>query len=68
MVEQKIIADKKILYHHSVIGQTFADIEDLFSKDEYLALYNGAFGTSISISYYSQAKRLSDLGCIFRPG
>lgn len=49
MVEQKIIADKKILYYHSIIGQTFADIEDLFSKEEYLALYNGAFGTSIQI-------------------
>ena len=66
MVEQKIIADKKILYYHSVIGQTFADIEDLFSKDEYLALYNGAFGTSISISdldidkpIMSQLKRLN---------
>lgn len=50
MVEQKIIADKKILYYHSVIGQTFADIEDLFSKEEYLMLYNGAFGTSVQIS------------------
>ena len=50
MVEQKIIADKKILYYHSVIEQTFADIEDLFSKEEYLALYNGAFGTSVQIS------------------
>lgn len=49
MVEQKIIADKKILYYHSITGQTFADIEDLFSKEEYLALYNGAFGTSIQI-------------------
>lgn len=50
MVEQKIIADKKILYYHSVIEQTFADIEDLFSKEEYLMLYNGAFGTSVQIS------------------
>lgn len=50
MVEQKIIADKKILYYHSVIGQTFADIEDLFSKNEYLELYNGAFSTSIKIT------------------
>lgn len=50
MVEQKIIADKKILYYHSIIGQTFADIEDLFSKEEYLALYNGAFGASVRIS------------------
>lgn len=50
MVEQKIIADKKILYYHSVIEQTFADIEDLFSKEEYLMLYNGVFGTSVQIS------------------
>ena len=50
MVEQKIIADKKILYYHSVTGQTFADIEDLFRKEEYLALYNGAFGTSVQIA------------------
>lgn len=50
MVEQKIIAD----------------IEDLFSKEEYLALYNGAFGTSVQISdldankpIMSQLKRLN---------
>ena len=50
MVEQKIIADKKILFYHTVINQTFADIEDLFSKKEYLALYNGAFGTTVQMS------------------
>lgn len=50
MVEQKIIADKKILYYHSVTDQTFADIEDLFRKEEYLVLYNGAFNTSIQIT------------------
>lgn len=27
MVEQKIIADKKILYYHSIVGQAYADIE-----------------------------------------
>lgn len=50
MVEQKIIADKKILYYHSVTGQDFADIEDLFSQEEYLILYNGAFSKSVRIS------------------
>lgn len=66
MVEQKIIADKKILHYHSVIGQTFADIEDLFSKDEYLELYNGAFSKSIKITdldvdkpIMSQLKRIN---------
>lgn len=50
MVEQKIIADKKILFYHTVIGQSFADIEDLFSKEEYLTLYNGAFVTTVQFS------------------
>ena len=66
MVEQKIIADKKILYYHSIIGQAFADIEDLFSKEEYLILYNGAFGTSVQIEnldvnkpIMSQLKRIN---------
>jgi len=66
MVEQRIIADKKILYYHSVAEQTFADIEDLFSKEEYLALYNGAFGASVKIDdlnadkpIMSQLKRLN---------
>lgn len=66
MVEQKIIADKKILFYHTVIGQAYADIEDLFSKDEYLALYNGAFGKSVQLSDLSldqpimtQLKRLN---------
>lgn len=66
MVEQKIIADKKILFYHTVIGQAYADIEDLFSKDEYLAFYNGAFGKSVQLSDLSldqpimtQLKRLN---------
>jgi predicted ATP-dependent endonuclease of OLD family len=66
MVEQKIIADKKILYYHSVLEQAFADIEDLFCKEEYVALYNGAFGTEIHVSelddnkpIMSQLKRIN---------
>lgn len=66
MVEQKIIADKKIIYYHSVLGQPFADIEDMFTKDEYVALYNGAFSTSIKVTdidvdkpIMSQLKRLN---------
>ncbi len=50
MVEQKIIANKKIIFYHTVIEQTFADIEDLFTKEEYLSLYNGAFGTAVQMS------------------
>ena len=50
MVEQKIIADKKIIFYHTVIDQAFADIEDLFSKEEYLMLYNGAFKETVQLS------------------
>lgn len=56
MVEQRIIADKKILYYHSVIEQPFADIEDLFEKEEYLTLYNGAFRKSIQIDELDPSK------------
>lgn len=66
MVEQKIIADKKILYYHSIMGQAYADIEDLFDKEEYLVLFNRAFGKSVQISeldtnkpIMSQLKRLN---------
>lgn len=49
MVEQKIIADKKILYYHSILEQSFADVEDLFDKEDYLLLYNGAFDKSVRL-------------------
>ena len=29
------------------VGFTYADIEDFFTKEEYLKLYNGTFGTQI---------------------
>lgn len=56
MVEQKIIADKKILYYHSVLGQSFADIEDLFTKEEYIELYNGVFHTSVKSTDLDKSK------------
>ena len=56
MIEQKIIAEKKVLYYHLILNQQFADVEDLFSKNEYLELFNGAFGKSIKLSSLDQAK------------
>ncbi len=49
MVEQKIISDRKIIYYHSVVERAFADIEDMFSVDEYLTLFNGAFSTDVKV-------------------
>lgn len=56
MVEKKIIADKKIVFYHDSLGVAFADIEDIFSIGEYLALYNGAFGKSIDLSQINPDK------------
>ena len=48
MVEQKLIADKKILFADSFTLFQYADIEDFFTQDDYLKLYNGAFDTQIA--------------------
>ncbi len=56
MVEQKIIVEKKIIYYHSSLEQDFADIEDLFDKNEYLTLYNGAFTSAIPITELDSQK------------
>lgn len=50
MVEQNIIGDKNILFYSAVLERSYADIEDLFNKREYLELYNGAFNQSIQIN------------------
>jgi len=44
MIEQKIIARKKIKFFHEFLTDyTTADIEDLFTKEDYLKIYNEAF-------------------------
>ncbi len=56
LVGQKIIGDKKIIYYHSLLGNAFANVEDLFTKKEYVALYNGAFGTSVKVEQLDASK------------
>lgn len=44
MIEQKIITGKKIKFFHEFLTDyTTADIEDLFTKEDYLKIYNEAF-------------------------
>ncbi len=44
MIEQKIITSKKIKFFHEFLADyTTADIEDLFTKEDYLKIYNEAF-------------------------
>lgn len=47
---QNIIKEKKIIFYHDILNNDFADIEDLFTDEEYLKLYNGAFGKQIDLS------------------
>lgn len=49
LVTQKIIKDKKIMFYHDILNQTFADVEDLFSTEDYLTLYNGATNSHVTI-------------------
>jgi predicted ATP-dependent endonuclease of OLD family len=46
--QQGILKDTSLVTIGSVFGSNLADIEDLFSPDEYLSLFNEAFGTSFS--------------------
>lgn len=48
MITQNIIKEKRIMFYHDVLQVPFADVEDLFSDADYLALYNGAFSKQIS--------------------
>jgi len=56
MVAQKIIQSNKIIFYHAILNVTFADIEDMFTTDEYLSLFNGAFSHSIPSSDIDKSK------------
>lgn len=53
MVAQQIIKDKKVVFYHSILNCSHADVEDLFAKADYLAIYNAAFGKSIEMTSIS---------------
>lgn len=58
MVEQKLIVDKKILFADSFTGFQYADIEDFFLPDDYLKIYNGAFGTQVTCDQIDRQKSI----------
>ena len=41
------LGEKRIITVGEIANRKVADIEDLFAKDDYIALYNAAFGTKI---------------------
>ncbi len=56
MVAKNIIKEKNILFYHDVLECDFADVEDMFSDDDYLTLFNGAFSKKISSSDIDSSK------------
>jgi predicted ATP-dependent endonuclease of OLD family len=47
MADDGYLEKQRIILIGQIIGRGAADIEDLFEEDEYLALYNAAFGKSL---------------------
>lgn len=58
MIVQNIIKDKKILFYHEILNLSFADIEDMFKKEEYLQLYNSAFEKDIHLDEIDNNKSI----------
>lgn len=61
------IDSKRIVLVSSVLEQRHADLEDLFSVDDYIALYNAAFGKKVEVAGLPKhheriLKRLEDAG------
>ena len=46
LAQQGILKDTSLITIGSVVNRKLADVEDIFSESEYLALFNEAFGTS----------------------
>ncbi len=60
LIEKKIVSGKKIRFFHEFLpGYTTADIEDIFTKEDYLKFYNEAFP--------STQLKLSDLNAGIKP-
>ena len=50
MVDKGLLAQHRLILASAAVTSNKADIEDLFSDEDYLALYNKTFGTSLKVS------------------
>ena len=50
LAQEGILKNTRVVYVGEIIGIQVADIEDLFEPHDYLALYNKAFGKSLTIA------------------
>lgn len=58
MTTTGLLRKKRLLTVGNILGQKNADVEDLFSADDYLQLYNGAFATNLIASSLPQGDRI----------
>lgn len=58
LTAQNIIKDKKIVFYHDILSTGYADVEDLFTIEEYINLYNGAFSEELIASSFDPSKAI----------
>lgn len=61
MVSKKIIRESNILFYHDILNSEYADIEDLFKKEDYINLYNGAFESNVDVNKVKNGPILNQL-------
>jgi predicted ATP-dependent endonuclease of OLD family len=59
MIEKKLITDTRLILANQVTGQKNSDLEDLFSVDDYLSLYNDTFKTKLKASDLGPGDRIT---------
>lgn len=50
LAQEGILKNTRVVYVGEIIGSQVADIEDLFEPQDYLSLYNKAFGKSLTMA------------------
>ena len=55
-----LLDQSRLFFVGQTIGASRADIEDLFAPEDYLQLYNGAFGTNLRVSDLQPGDRIID--------
>lgn len=58
MIEKGLLKNKRLIFPSAVLDSANADIEDLFSEDDYLKLYNKTFSTSIRLANLDPGDRI----------
>lgn len=61
MVSKKIIRESNILFYHDILNSEYADIEDLFKKEDYINLYNGVFESNVDVNKVKNGPILNQL-------